>query len=163
MERDTIIQTLLEEKILVIVRGVAPEKLLPLAEALYAGGIRVMEVTYSADGSVDDAAAARCVQQLAAHFGERMLIGSGTVLKPEQVRRTAAAGFAEYRSGRDWGDGGRRAGLHPRRPDADGDPGRPRGRGGSCQAVPGRLYGGGISENGASAPQPHSAAGGRRH
>ncbi len=92
MERDTIIQTLLVEKILVIVRGVAPEKLLPLAEALYAGGIRVMEVTYSADGSVDDAAAARCVQQLAAHFGERMLIGSGTVLKPEQVRRTAAAG-----------------------------------------------------------------------
>ena len=52
--REYVIQTIDKEKIIVIVRGVVREKLIPLAEAMYAGGIRLLEVTYSANGSVSD-------------------------------------------------------------------------------------------------------------
>ena len=47
-------ETILDKKIIVIVRGVESEKLIPLAEAMYDGGIRLLEITYSADSSVSD-------------------------------------------------------------------------------------------------------------
>ena len=40
------------EKIIVIVRGVKKDKLVPLAEAMYQGGIRLLEITYDAKGIV---------------------------------------------------------------------------------------------------------------
>ena len=42
------------EKIIVIVRGVKKDKLVPLAEAMYQGGIRLLEVVYDANGDVSD-------------------------------------------------------------------------------------------------------------
>jgi len=42
------------EKIIVIVRGVKKDKLVPLAEAMYQGGIRLLEVAYDANGDVSD-------------------------------------------------------------------------------------------------------------
>ena len=41
-----ILETVEKEKIIVIVRGVEKEKILPLAEAMYSGGIRLLEITY---------------------------------------------------------------------------------------------------------------------
>ena len=46
MKKNTI-EKVLDEKIIVIVRGVNKEKLIPFAEALYNGGIRLMEITFS--------------------------------------------------------------------------------------------------------------------
>ena len=43
-----------EEKIIVIVRNVEKEKLIPLTQAMYDGGIRLLEVTYDATGKVKD-------------------------------------------------------------------------------------------------------------
>ena len=40
-----IIQSIEDNKLIAIVRGVSREKLIPLAEALYEGGIRLLEVT----------------------------------------------------------------------------------------------------------------------
>ena len=54
MTRNQIIESIEKEKIIVIVRGVEREQLIPLAEAMYRGGIRLLEVTYSANGSVSD-------------------------------------------------------------------------------------------------------------
>ena len=59
-----IIEAIEKEKLIVIVRGVAKEKLLPLAEALYNGGIRLMEVTYKADGS-ENKLTSECIRMLA--------------------------------------------------------------------------------------------------
>ena len=92
--RDQIIQAVEREKIIVIVRGVEREKLIPLAEAMYQGGIRLLEITYSANGSVSDEETADRIGMLQKHFGDRMYIGAGTVLTPEQVRLTAEAGGA---------------------------------------------------------------------
>ena len=91
MQRD-IINAIKERKIIAIVRGVEPKKLVPLAKALYDGGIRLMEITYSADGSVSDEETAAAVGVLANEFDGRMYIGSGTVLTREQVKRTNDAG-----------------------------------------------------------------------
>lgn len=90
--REHVIQSVLNEKIIVIVRGVEKEKLIPLAEAMYAGGIRLLEITYSAKGVPTDSETAECIRMLSEHFGDRMYIGAGTVLTPEQAELTAKAG-----------------------------------------------------------------------
>lgn len=90
--RDTVIKSVLENKIVVIVRGVEKEKLIPFAEAVYEGGIRLLEITYSADGRVADEETAENIKMLTEHFGERMYIGAGTVLSEKQVALTKAAG-----------------------------------------------------------------------
>ena len=42
------VKSILENKIVVIVRGVEKEKLIPLAQAMYDGGIRLIEITFDA-------------------------------------------------------------------------------------------------------------------
>ena len=92
MMREQIINTIEKEKIIVIVRGVEKVKLIPLAEAMYVGGIRLLEVTYSANGKVSDEETAENISILAKHFEGRMYIGAGTVLTEKQVELTAKVG-----------------------------------------------------------------------
>lgn len=91
MNRD-ILQAIAQERLIVIVRGVERQKLLPLTEAMYRGGVRLLEVTYSANGSVPDEETAACISMLCANFRDRMHIGAGTVLTERQVELTAQAG-----------------------------------------------------------------------
>lgn len=81
-----------KNKIIVIVRGVCAEKLIPLCEAMYEGGIRVVECTYDASGKTTDEQTAEKIKLLAEHFGGKMIIGAGTVLTKKQVALTKAAG-----------------------------------------------------------------------
>ncbi len=90
--REDILKTIEEEKIIVIVRGVESEKLIPLAQAMYDGGIRLLEITYSANGKVSDEETAKNIKLLSEHFEGRMYIGAGTVLTEKQVELTKAAG-----------------------------------------------------------------------
>lgn len=89
---ENIINAVSKEKLIAIVRGVEKEKLIPLAEAMYKGGIRLLEITYSANGKVRDEETAENIRLLCEHFGDRMYIGAGTVLKEAQVELTAKAG-----------------------------------------------------------------------
>ena len=75
-----------------IVRGVEKEKLLPLAQAMYQGGIRLLEVTYSASGKASNEDTAENIRMLAEHFKDKMYIGAGTVLTEKQVELTYQAG-----------------------------------------------------------------------
>jgi 2-dehydro-3-deoxyphosphogluconate aldolase/(4S)-4-hydroxy-2-oxoglutarate aldolase len=81
-----------KEKIILIVRGVESEKLVPLVNAMYEGGIRLVECTYDASGKIPDEEIAGRIALLAKHFEGKMLIGAGTVLKKSQVELTKAAG-----------------------------------------------------------------------
>ena len=81
-----------QEKLIVIVRGLAKEELLPLTEAMYAGGVRLLEITYSANGKVTDEETAANIAMLAQAFEGRMSIGAGTVLTEKQVELTYKAG-----------------------------------------------------------------------
>ena len=90
--REKVIKAIEENKIIVIVRGVDSKKLIPLAEAMYEGGIRLLEITYSANGAVSDEETANNIELLSKHFEGRMYIGAGTVLTEKQVQLTKAAG-----------------------------------------------------------------------
>lgn len=86
------IAQILENKIIMIIRGVPTEQLLDLAEAMYRGGIRLMECTYDASGKISDEETARAIAMLAEKMQGRMLIGAGTVMKASQIALTKAAG-----------------------------------------------------------------------
>ena len=90
--REQVINWVEKEKIVVIVRGVEKEKLIPLAEAMYEGGISLLEITYDATGKTPDEETAANIEMLAKHFEGRMYIGAGTVIRPNQVELTAKAG-----------------------------------------------------------------------
>ncbi|MEE1278875.1 MAG: bifunctional 4-hydroxy-2-oxoglutarate aldolase/2-dehydro-3-deoxy-phosphogluconate aldolase [Acutalibacteraceae bacterium] len=86
------IEKILKEKVIVIVRGVAREDLLPFAEAVYRGGIRLLECTFDATGTVTDEQIADNIKMLVDHFGDKMLIGAGTVLTEKQVELVKSVG-----------------------------------------------------------------------
>jgi len=90
--KNQVINRILEEKIVVIVRGIDSDKIIPLAEAMYEGGIRALEITYNASNMNENTTVADNIKKLVDHFGDRMIIGAGTVLTEEQVELTKAAG-----------------------------------------------------------------------
>jgi 2-dehydro-3-deoxyphosphogluconate aldolase/(4S)-4-hydroxy-2-oxoglutarate aldolase len=57
-----------------------------VAEALLAGGVEVMEVTFTVPGTV------RVLEQVADRLGDRILLGAGTVLDAETARIALLAG-----------------------------------------------------------------------
>ena len=89
---NNVIESIKKNKIIVIVRGVAKDKIIPLAEAMYNGGIRLIECTYQANGSISDEEIADNIRMLAEHFGDKMYVGAGTVLTKKQVQLTKQAG-----------------------------------------------------------------------
>lgn len=95
MMREEITKALAERKLIVIVRGVSAEQILPLAGALYEGGIRFMEVTFDPSGKCSDEETARKIALLCEKYGDRMYFGAGTVLTEQQVACAKEAG-AEY-------------------------------------------------------------------
>lgn len=69
-----------------IIRGVTPPEVAAIGEALYAGGLRAVEVPLNSPDPIQSIAA------LSKAFKGRMVVGAGTVLRPEQVEMVAAAG-----------------------------------------------------------------------
>ena len=72
--------------LIAIIRGVRPDEVEAIGDAILGAGIRIVEVPLN---SPDPLAS---IERLATRFGERALIGAGTVLDPTDVRRVADAG-----------------------------------------------------------------------
>ena len=81
-----------ERRIVAIVRGLPAEHLIRLGHALEEGGIGLMEVTYDQRDPGSWTETAKGIEALAKEFGERVLVGAGTVIRPEQVSLTYNAG-----------------------------------------------------------------------
>jgi 2-dehydro-3-deoxyphosphogluconate aldolase / (4S)-4-hydroxy-2-oxoglutarate aldolase len=77
---------ILEHRIVAILRGCDPSQVLPIAEALYAGGIRLLEITLNSPGAFE------AIEAAAATLGDRMVIGAGTVLEAAEATGAIAAG-----------------------------------------------------------------------
>ncbi len=93
--RRQIIEFIEREKIIAIVRGVSADKCFKVAEALYAGGVRLMEVTFDQKDSQSFHTTADIIYNLQNIYGGRMLVGAGTVTTVELVELAAKAG-AKY-------------------------------------------------------------------
>lgn len=90
--REQVIQWAEREKIIAIVRGIESEKCLKVAQALYDGGIRLMEVTYNQKDPASWHSTAQAIGDIARQFEGRLLVGAGTVTTPELVDLTKSAG-----------------------------------------------------------------------
>ncbi|MPN16983.1 KHG/KDPG aldolase [bioreactor metagenome] len=77
---------ILESGVCAIVRGIAPDSLLCVAQALLEGGVNMIEVTFNTPGAVE------MIRTLAANLGGSMAVGAGTVLDPETARTAILAG-----------------------------------------------------------------------
>ena len=95
MDKQAIIADINRHKIIAIVRGITGETLVKTAEALYEGGIRLLEITFDQTGKISAAQTGEMIADLCRRFAGRMRIGAGTVMTAEQVRIAVAAG-AEY-------------------------------------------------------------------
>ena len=63
-----------------------------VADALYAGGIRLMEVTFDQKNPASFQATADAIEAIGKAYEGRMLVGAGTVTTTELVELTAKAG-----------------------------------------------------------------------
>ncbi|WP_210516582.1 bifunctional 4-hydroxy-2-oxoglutarate aldolase/2-dehydro-3-deoxy-phosphogluconate aldolase [Hymenobacter terricola] len=80
---------ILENKVVAIVRGADPKTLLRIAQALHAGGVRMMEVTLNSPGALAS------IAEISGAMDDDFLVGAGTVLDPETARAALLAG-AKY-------------------------------------------------------------------
>jgi len=69
-----------------IIRGVRPDEAEAIGEAIYEGGIRIIEVPMNSPEPL------KSIELLATSFGERALVGAGTVIDPVDVARVRDAG-----------------------------------------------------------------------
>jgi 2-dehydro-3-deoxyphosphogluconate aldolase/(4S)-4-hydroxy-2-oxoglutarate aldolase len=81
-----------ERKIVAIVRGLSPEYLVRLGHAFEEGGIGLMEVTYNQTAPETWKDTANGIEAVEKEFGDRLLVGAGTVITLEQVSMTYNAG-----------------------------------------------------------------------
>lgn len=93
--REQIIQKVLDKKLVAIVRGLYGQDCVALAEALYAGGIALMEVTFDQKDPEGPQKTADTISLLCEKMAGRMDIGAGTVTSVElmEVARKAGAKF----------------------------------------------------------------------
>ncbi len=78
-------ESFLQQRLICVAVIDQPDDAVPLAEALLAGGLNVMEVTFRTAGAADSIARIR-------ERVSRMAIGAGTLLSAEQVKEAFGAG-----------------------------------------------------------------------
>lgn len=94
MSRGAVIEGILREKTVVILRGYTEEELLSLAGAVEAGGVRYIEITFDATGRIPAWETARRIGAVKEKF-PHLHVGAGTVLTVQEAEAAAGAG-AEY-------------------------------------------------------------------
>ena len=83
---ETLKARLAECPLVAIIRGVTPREVEAIGQALYDAGIRIIEVPLNSPEPFDS------IGKLAAALGDKALIGAGTVLDIENVRRVRDVG-----------------------------------------------------------------------
>lgn len=86
MPSDTLRRYLDECPLIAIIRGVTPDDAEATADAIFEGGIRIIEVPLNSPDPL------RSIERIAAKYGDRALVGAGTVLRTEQVAQVRNAG-----------------------------------------------------------------------
>ena len=84
-----VIAQLIDPGIIAVVRAQTSEQILPLSEALLAGGVRAIEITTSTPDAIEN------IREASQALGERALIGVGTILDVDTCHAACEAG-AEF-------------------------------------------------------------------
>ena len=86
MNRDAILRSILDIGVVPVVRTSSAESAVRAIEAVYRGGIRAAEITMTVPGAI------KALEKLADAFGDKLVLGAGTVLDPETARACMLAG-----------------------------------------------------------------------
>ena len=86
MHRNKILSSIIEIGIVPVVRTETAEGAIRAIEAIHRGGIRAAEITMTVPGAL------RALEKVADQFGDRIILGAGTVLDPETARACMLAG-----------------------------------------------------------------------
>jgi len=89
MKKDVILRSILDIGVVPVVRTSSAESAIRAIEAVYRGGIRAAEITMTVPGAI------KALEKLADAFGDKLVLGAGTVLDPETTRICMLAG-AEF-------------------------------------------------------------------
>jgi 2-dehydro-3-deoxyphosphogluconate aldolase / (4S)-4-hydroxy-2-oxoglutarate aldolase len=89
MTREQILSFITEIGIVPVVRTSSAEGAIKSIDAIYRGGIRAAEITMTVPGAI------RALEKVADQFGDKIVLGAGTVLDPETARACMLAG-AEF-------------------------------------------------------------------
>jgi 2-dehydro-3-deoxyphosphogluconate aldolase / (4S)-4-hydroxy-2-oxoglutarate aldolase len=89
MSRHEDLSRVLKSGIVAVIRSPSSDQLVEVAKALYEGGVDVLEVTFTVPRALEIIAAMRKA------LGDKVLLGTGTVLDPETARAAFLAG-AEF-------------------------------------------------------------------
>lgn len=90
---ETVMETVLRTRVVAIVRGL-DSGFAKLAQALYDGGIRAVEVTFNQSKPETFAQTAAAIAEIRAAMGASMHVGAGTVTSTELVHLAKQAGAA---------------------------------------------------------------------
>src|SRR5690242_21883420 len=89
MTKDQILAFITEIGIVPVVRTSSAEGAIKAIDAIYRGGIRAAEITMTVSGAI------HALEKVADQFGDKIVLGAGTVLDPETARACMLAG-AEF-------------------------------------------------------------------
>ena len=84
--KETAIARIREVGVIPIVRTPSPEDAFRASEAIIGGGIAIAEITMTVPNAI------RVMERLAERFGDKVLLGAGTILDPESCRAAFFAG-----------------------------------------------------------------------
>jgi 2-dehydro-3-deoxyphosphogluconate aldolase / (4S)-4-hydroxy-2-oxoglutarate aldolase len=82
----TVLNQILENKIIAIIRGADPADVLKMANALQQGGVKLLEITLNSPNALS------VIEELANKLRDKMLIGAGTVLDADSATAAIEAG-----------------------------------------------------------------------
>jgi 2-dehydro-3-deoxyphosphogluconate aldolase/(4S)-4-hydroxy-2-oxoglutarate aldolase len=89
MEKQQVADLIREEKFIPVVRVATPREALDVADALKAGGARLIEVTFTVGGALE------VIRELKRKYQDEIVLGAGTVLDVEGAASALLAG-AEF-------------------------------------------------------------------
>ncbi len=85
-EKQKAMRLIYETGLIPIIRVDSPDLAFKVSDAFLEGGVNIIEVTFSVPGAID------VVKQLADSYGDKVLIGTGTVLDGATARQAILAG-----------------------------------------------------------------------
>ncbi len=86
MSKVVVLEKVKELGLLAVIRGPSPDLTIKMVAALVDGGVTGIEITYSTPNAED------VVSKLSRIFGSRILLGMGTLTRPEQAQSARDAG-----------------------------------------------------------------------
>lgn len=86
MNKQDTLDRIHELGLLAVLRGPSPELTLAMVDALVDGGVLGIEITYTTPNAVD------VVRSLDEKYGDQIMLGMGTLTKPEQAAEAKMAG-----------------------------------------------------------------------